>query len=81
VHQEGGEDIGFRFHDFRHDAATKLLRETGNLKTARLLDHASITTTARVHRGQGELGRYRGKDDSCFGRCGLQHGSHTARPD
>jgi site-specific recombinase XerD len=39
---------GFRFHDFRHDVATKVLRETGNLKTVqKLLDHASITTTAR----------------------------------
>jgi integrase len=39
---------GFRFHDFRHDVATKVLRETGNLKTVqKLLDHSSITTTAR----------------------------------
>ena len=33
---------GFRFHDFRHDFATKLLRVTGNLK---LVQRASITPT------------------------------------
>jgi integrase len=39
---------GFRFHDFRHDFATKLLRETGNLKLVqRALNHADIATTAR----------------------------------
>jgi len=38
----------FRFHDFRHDFGTKLLRETGNLKLVqRALNHASITTTTR----------------------------------
>ena len=40
--------IDFRFHDFRHDFATKLLRETGNLKLVqKALNHADITTTAR----------------------------------
>jgi integrase len=39
---------GFRFHDFRHDFATKLLRATGNLKLVqRALNHADIGTTAR----------------------------------
>jgi integrase len=39
---------GFRFHDFRHDLATKLLRETGNLKLVqRALNHANIKTTTR----------------------------------
>jgi integrase len=39
---------GFRFHDLRHDLATKLLRETGNLKLVqRTLNHADITTTVR----------------------------------
>jgi len=39
---------GFRFHDIRHDFATKLLRETGNLKIVqRALNHASIKTTVR----------------------------------
>jgi integrase len=39
---------GFRFHDFRHDLATKLLRETGNLKLVqRALNHADIKTTVR----------------------------------
>jgi integrase len=39
---------GFRFHDFRHDLATKLLRETGNLKLVqRALNHADIKTTTR----------------------------------
>jgi integrase len=38
----------FRFHDFRHDFATKLLRQTGNLKlVSRALNHADIKTTAR----------------------------------
>jgi integrase len=40
--------IGFRFHDFRHDLATKVLRSTGNLKLVqRLLNHADLKTTAR----------------------------------
>jgi integrase len=38
----------FRFHDFRHDVGTKVLRETGNLKIAqRALNHASIQSTLR----------------------------------
>jgi integrase len=38
----------FRFHDFRHDFATKLLRQTGNLKLVqRALNHADIKTTTR----------------------------------
>ncbi|GLS99497.1 integrase [Sphingobium jiangsuense] len=38
----------FRFHDFRHDTATRVLRVTGSLKlVSRLLNHTSITTTAR----------------------------------
>jgi integrase len=40
--------VNFRFHDFRHDFATKVLRETGNLKLVqRALNHADIKTTAR----------------------------------
>jgi integrase len=39
---------GFRFHDFRHDLATKILRETGNLKLVqRALNHSDIKTTVR----------------------------------
>jgi len=39
---------GFRFHDFRHNVGTKLLRETGNLKLVqRALNHADIATTTR----------------------------------
>jgi integrase len=39
---------GFRFHDFRHDFGTKLLRETGNLKLVqRALNHANLKTTSR----------------------------------
>ena len=39
---------GFRFHDFRHDLASKLLRATGNLKLVqRALNHADIKTTVR----------------------------------
>lgn len=38
----------FRFHDLRHTFATRLLRQTGNLKlVSRLLGHASIETTMR----------------------------------
>jgi integrase len=38
----------FRFHDFRHDFGTKLLRETRNLKLVqKALNHASIKTTVR----------------------------------
>jgi hypothetical protein len=38
----------FRFHDFRHDFATKLLRETKNLKLVqRALNHADIKTTTK----------------------------------
>ena len=39
---------GFRFHDFRHDLATKLLRNTGNLKLVqKALNHRNITSTLR----------------------------------
>jgi integrase len=39
---------GFRFHDYRHNLGTKLLRETGNLKLVqRALNHADLKTTAR----------------------------------
>ena len=39
---------GFRFHDFRHDFATKLLRETGNLKLVqRALNHSDLKSTTR----------------------------------
>ena len=38
----------FRFHDIRHDVATKLLRATGNLKIVqRALNHANIATTTK----------------------------------
>jgi integrase len=40
----------FRFHDFRHDLATKVLRDTGNLKlAAELLDHADIATVSKTY--------------------------------
>lgn len=46
--REGAEVTGFRFHDFRHNFGTKLLRETGNLKLVqRALNHADIATTTR----------------------------------
>jgi integrase len=39
---------GFRFHDFRHDLATKALRETGNLKlVSRMLNHRDLRSTLR----------------------------------
>ncbi|WP_407123158.1 tyrosine-type recombinase/integrase [Bradyrhizobium sp. STM 3561] len=38
----------FRFHDFRHDFGTKVLRETGNLKLAqKALNHRDIKSTLR----------------------------------
>jgi integrase len=38
----------FRFHDFRHDVGTKVLRATGNLKLVqKLLNHADIKTTSK----------------------------------
>jgi integrase len=40
--------VGFRFHDYRHDLGTKLLRETGNLKLVqRALNHHDIKSTLR----------------------------------
>ena len=40
--------LAFRFHDVRHDMATKLLRQTKNLKlVSRALNHADIKTTSR----------------------------------
>ena len=39
---------GFRFHDFRHDFGTKLLRATGNLKLVqKAMNHRDIRTTLR----------------------------------
>ena len=39
---------GFRFHDFRHDVGTKVLRQTGNLKLAqKALNRRSIKSTLR----------------------------------
>lgn len=38
----------FRFHDVRHDVATKLLRKTGNLKLVqKALNHSDIKTTVK----------------------------------
>jgi len=38
----------FRFHDFRHDLGTKMLRETGNLKLVqKALNHRDIKSTLR----------------------------------
>jgi len=40
--------LDFRFHDKRHDFATKLLRATGNLKLVqKALNHANIATTTK----------------------------------
>jgi integrase len=40
--------VGFRFHDKRHDLATKLLRKTGNLKLVqKALNHRNIKTTLK----------------------------------
>lgn len=46
LERAGIED--FRFHDLRHTFATRMLRQTGNLKlVSRLLGHKSIETTMR----------------------------------
>ena len=38
----------FRYHDIRHDVATKALRETGNLRlVSRMLNHRDIRSTLR----------------------------------
>jgi integrase len=40
--------VGFRFHDYRHDFGTKLLRISGNLKLVqKAMNHRSIKTTMR----------------------------------
>jgi integrase len=48
----------FRFHDYRHDFATKVLRASGNLKLAqRALNHRSIKSTLRyAHVLDDEIG-------------------------
>jgi integrase len=46
--RKNAEVSGFRFHDYRHNFGTKLLRKTGNLKLVqRALNHADIATTTR----------------------------------
>lgn len=45
----------FRFHDLRHDFASKLLRETGNMKLVQLaLNHSDLKTTAKYAHVQDE---------------------------
>jgi integrase len=40
--------VGFRFHDFRHDFGTKLLRDSGNLKLVqKAMNHRDIKSTLR----------------------------------
>jgi integrase len=40
--------VGFRFHDLRHDFATKLLRQTGRIKLVqKALNHSKLETTTR----------------------------------
>jgi integrase len=50
-------DADLRLHDTRHTAATRLTRETGNLKlTQKMLRHKRITTTARyAHATEDDL--------------------------
>ena len=41
-------DLDFRFHDYRHDFGTKLLRKTGNLKLVqKAMNHRDIKSTLR----------------------------------
>lgn len=43
-----GKIANFTFHDTRHTAATRLVRQTGSIKLAqKLLGHSNITTTTR----------------------------------
>jgi integrase len=45
----------FRFHDLRHTSATRIMRNTGNLKAAgRLLGHTDMRTTSRYAHVQME---------------------------
>lgn len=53
VKAAGIED--FRFHDLRHTFATRLLRQTQNLKlVSELLGHSDVTTTARYAHVMGD---------------------------
>ena len=46
---------GLRFHDLRHTTATRLLRETGNLKLVQqALNHRDIKTTTRYAHVQND---------------------------
>jgi len=47
----------FRFHDLRHTFATRMLRQTKNLKlVSKLLGHTSVETTTRyAHVMDGDL--------------------------
>jgi integrase len=53
----GLADADLRLHDARHTAATRLTRESGNLKlTQKMLRHKRITTTARyAHATEDDL--------------------------
>ncbi|OYX04711.1 MAG: hypothetical protein B7Z15_17410 [Rhizobiales bacterium 32-66-8] len=55
----GAKISDFRFHDNRHTAATRLLRESGNLKLVqRLLRHEDIATTTKyAHASDDDLRR------------------------
>ena len=65
--------VDFRFHDFRHDHATKLLRSTGNLKLVKeALNHADMKTTARYAHALD--------DDLREGLEGVQKSRHQSRP-
>lgn len=45
---DAADIVNFRFHDLRHTFATRMLRQTGNLKlVSRLLGHTQIETTMR----------------------------------
>lgn len=45
----------FRFHDFRHTAATRMMRKTGNIRhVQKLLGHEDIATTARYAHVTGD---------------------------
>jgi integrase len=69
--------IGFRFHDFRHDLGTKVLRETGNLKLVqRMLNHASIKRRRAMHMCSMTRSRRRW---SASQNCGINHGVPCAR--
>ena len=70
----------FRFHDLRHTFATRLLRQTGNLKlVSRLLGHSDVTTTTRYAHVMDQDLAAALDDFSILGRPDSQRNSRSRR--